>query len=117
MVKNELTVKHWSNVEGGNGTPVFRMLLDDDELPKNARIMAIAEFEPGESIGYHQHVNESELYYILEGESTYQDDGEEYIVKAGTSTFCYEGHYHGIINTSDKKMKMLAVVLKENTDK
>ena len=50
MVKNELTVKHWSNVEGGNGTPVFRMLLDDDELPKNARIMAIAEFEPGESM-------------------------------------------------------------------
>lgn len=31
--------------------------------------------EPGCSLGYHEHHNESETYYILRGEGDYNDNG------------------------------------------
>ncbi len=52
--------------------------------------------EPGCSLGYHEHQGESETYYILTGEGTYDDNGRIRPVKAGDVTFTPDGCGHAL---------------------
>ena len=61
------------------------------------------QFEPGDEIEYHAHLEQEELYYILEGEFSLKlgRSGETEIVEAGPGTFYVAapkmGHGHRCI--------------------
>lgn len=57
------------------------------------------ELDPGSSIGYHQHADNEEVYFILGGEGLYSEEGEELRVRAGDVLLCRMGRSHGILNT------------------
>lgn len=59
------------------------------------------ELEPGASVGYHKHVDDEEVYYIVSGKGLYCEDGVEAEVGAGDIMLCLEGHSHGIKNIGD----------------
>ena len=75
------------------------------------RTYALAELEPGKEVEYHVHEGECELYYILQGEGIYNDNGKEVPIFPGCSTFTPSGEGHGIKNTGKEKLTFIALIL------
>lgn len=96
--------------QGGEGH-LLRDVLVPEEAIGGSKLMQIT-LEPGCAIGYHQHVGDCEAYYILEGKALYNDDGEEFEIGAGDSTFCEEGHWHGIKNIGEGNVRFIALIYK-----
>jgi mannose-6-phosphate isomerase-like protein (cupin superfamily) len=66
---------------------------------------------PGCSIGYHVHENDSELFYFLTGTGVYSDNGQIRTVTAGDVTVCPAGTGHSIANESDELLELIAVIV------
>lgn len=114
MIKrNEnMTVNVKVNMRGGDGQAVVREILDKCEYKGSSRLIGTITLEPGCSIGAHVHENEEEVFYIIEGTATYDDNGKTEILKAGDSCVCLGGEKHSIANrTKDETLIVFAVIL------
>ena len=57
--------------------------------------------QPGSSIGWHQHLGETEPYYVLSGTGKYSDaDGKERLIGPGDVCLIQCGGFHSVENTS-----------------
>ena len=72
-----------------------------------------AALEAGGSVGYHKHVGEGEMYYIIKGHGEYQENGETMPISEGMTTMVYDGDSHGLQNSDDGVMEFLAFIIKE----
>ncbi|MBO4300301.1 MAG: cupin domain-containing protein [Desulfovibrio sp.] len=104
-------------VFGGPGVITFTKIVDPATLAGNGRLFNIGVLKPGNAVGYHKHKGELEIYYILEGEGLYNDNGTETNIKAGDVTVCQDGEGHGLLNTGSKDLKMVALILFTNKAK
>lgn len=107
----QATIKITENMRGGKGSVKAENLLNEEQFNGKARLFAKMTLEPGTSIGYHEHHNESETYYILSGEADYNNNGKIEKVKAGDVTFTPSGEGHGIENTGKEKLVFMALIL------
>ena len=82
-------------------------------LPENVRIFNVLTLIPGASNGYHVHEGETELFYFMEGNGRVQDDDAFFDVTAGDSMATFSGHGHGVENTGDTNLVILAVIVKD----
>ena len=83
------------------------------QLPEKCRVFSILTLIPGASIGYHVHEGETELFYFLDGNGRVKDDDHEYDVSAGDSMATFSGHGHGVENTGDTDLVLLACIIKD----
>jgi mannose-6-phosphate isomerase-like protein (cupin superfamily) len=98
------------NMRGGKGNVEF-VHLADCEKEKNIRMLAEVTLQPGCSVGYHKHENETEYFIIVSGTGTVNDDGVEKEVKAGDMTITGNGASHGVINTGNVPLVLHAVIV------
>ena len=96
---------------GGPGAVHFIKIVNENGLAGNGRLFNIGTLKPGCAVGNHKHNGEIEIYYILEGEGMYHDNGVDTPVKAGDVTVCNDGESHGLLNTGSKDLKMVALIL------
>lgn len=82
-------------------------------LPEKMRLFSVLTLVPGASIGYHVHENETELFYFIEGCGRVQDDDAFCDVVAGDSMATFSGHGHGVENTGDSDLVILAAIVKD----
>ena len=82
-------------------------------IPDSMRVYSILTLVPGASIGYHVHEGETELFYFLEGCGRVQDDEAFFDVAAGDSMATFSGHGHGVENTGDSDLVLLACIVKD----
>lgn len=68
---------------------------------------------PGASIGYHKHETNSEIIYIIKGNGKVLYDNTEMTVGEGQCHYCPKGHFHCLINNSDKELHFFAVVCEQ----
>ena len=108
---SELRVERKENMAGGKGHVIIKLILEDKELNGKCKMYAEVTLEPGCSLGYHEHHNESETYYILRGEGNYDDNGRIRPVKAGDMTFTPDGMGHGLTNTGDTDLVFMALII------
>lgn len=87
----EAKTERVENMAGGKGHVLIKRILGEKELNGKCRMYSQVTLEPGCSLGYHIHHNESETYYILKGEGVYNDNGTSCPVKAGDITFTPDG--------------------------
>ncbi len=99
------------HMRDGKGVVKLSHFVTEDELNGKGRLFAKITLEPGCSIGYHVHENDSEIFYILEGEGEYNDNGEIHTVSAGDTTVCPAGSGHGIANNTDKTLSLAALII------
>lgn len=59
----------------------------------------------------HTHSREDELFYVLEGEVTFEVEGKTMVAKPGTSVFAPRGQRHRFFNASGKPAKMLVTLM------
>ncbi|HHW91790.1 MAG TPA: cupin domain-containing protein [Firmicutes bacterium] len=82
-----------------------------EELTGKARLCALIRIPPGNSIGYHPHVGEEEIYYILRGQATVNDNGNIQVVGPGDAVLTGGGASHSIENTGEETLEFFAVIL------
>ena len=99
------------NMRGGEKYVQFTDL--SSALPDSMRVYSILTLIPGASIGYHVHENETEMFYFLEGHGRVRDDDQEYDIAAGDSMATMSGHGHGVTNTGDTDLVLLACIVKD----
>ena len=114
MIKRnaDMTTDVKIEMRGGNGQAVIKNVLDKGEYKGSSRLVATITLEPGCSIGAHVHDNEEEIFYIIKGTATYNDNGKTEILNEGDSCICLSGQEHSIANESeDKTLVIFAVIL------
>ncbi len=67
-------------------------------------------FEPGQEHVLHTHAGMDKVYHVLEGRGHFTLDGHEVEMEAGTMLVAPEGVAHGIRNSSDARLVVLAVL-------
>jgi mannose-6-phosphate isomerase-like protein (cupin superfamily) len=78
---------------------------------ESARLLVgLNAFEPGQTHELHSHKGMDKLYFVLEGEGTLLVTGRELPMKAGELTVAPEGVPHGIRNSGNGRLLLLAVL-------
>ncbi|AGA68109.1 mannose-6-phosphate isomerase [Desulfitobacterium dichloroeliminans LMG P-21439] len=102
------------NARGGEGRVVFSHILTKEELMGHGNVYAKVTIKPHSSIGYHQHVGNTEPYYILSGKGIFTDnDGTKTEVGAGDVCVIKVGEHHGLENLTDDDLVMMALIINE----
>ena len=99
------------NMCGGKGHVIIEHILGEKELNGKCGLYARVVIEPGCTLGYHEHHNESETYYILSGAGDYDDNGAVRPVKAGDITFTPSGKGHALANTGTTDLVFMALII------
>jgi len=106
-------IRTLKNVRGGNQEVKLHDLATPETLPQNLRILSYVTLKPGESVGNHHHVDETEIYHCIRGEGQVLDGTELVEISPGDTVVLPAGTEHGIINTEISDLVVLAVVVRE----
>lgn len=111
MIKRTHKKQTFENLHGGKGFIEIDKKLTKEDRIKGLDLFAEVILKSYASIGYHQHTDDSEAYYILEGEGIFIDhNGQRVPVKVGDLCITKQGQSHGLENSTDSELKMIAVV-------
>jgi len=110
--ENERKEERVDNLRGGDGS-VSKCDYLSESMPYHGKLFAKLSLEPGCSIGTHKHEGEYEVFFIIEGEATLNDNGVEKILYPGDVSLCREGEIHGIANRGQNTVKLFACIITE----
>ncbi|MGM9649579.1 MAG: cupin domain-containing protein [Butyricicoccaceae bacterium] len=108
---NEQRVEKKEHLRGGEGYVTLQHLLEPGESCGKCKMIARITIEPGNTIGDHAHNPDAELCYLLEGELTITDGGEEHVMYPGDAWICGEGNRHCTMNKSEAPAVFLGIVI------
>ena len=103
-------------VAGGHGTLYADYAFTRDHALKDQAIKEVSwlRLEPGDSVGYHQHVTNEDVYVIVSGEGVFKDkDGKDKAVKAGDIMIVRKGESHGIANSGKQPLIFVDVIAEQ----
>lgn len=102
------------NLRGGEGTIEIRHILSKDELMGHGTMYAHVVFPPHSSLGFHQHVGNTEPYYVLKGRGIFVDnDGSRTEIQPGDVCVIEVGQSHAIENPNEEPLEIMALVINE----
>ena len=108
------TVQKVEGLRGGKGVAEIHHIVSKEELNGHGSMYAMVKLGPGCSIGYHQHIGNTEPYFILKGKGTFVDnDGSRTEVGPGDVCCIEVGQSHAMENNSDEDLTMMALVYNE----
>ena len=93
-------------IAAGGLSGVFLKWMIDEKLGARHHRMLFIEYQPGVSIGLHDHTFE-EAYFILSGEVEATLDGERYLATAGDVLWTGVGCVHAFANVSSEPVRWL----------
>lgn len=112
IIKKEThPIERREHMRGGDGTAVLTALAG--ELPKNLRLFSMIRLEPGASIGYHVHENETELFHFISGSGIVDDNGVAARVSAGDTMSTPSGFGHSVKNDGEEDLVFLAAIVRD----
>jgi len=91
---------------GGLGLAKSAQVFEHESFDTKLSFIHYTRLDPGVTIGYHTHGDDEEIYAILEGEGTLTVNGEVRRVKTGDVIVNKPGWTHGLVNDSDREMKI-----------
>jgi len=105
----KMTVKE--NVQNGPGSGEFTRLVNQYQLYEEARLFNLIKLPSGSGIGEHTHEGECEVYYVLKGVGTYNDNGVMTTLYPGDVAYCPSGEMHAITNNGDEDFEFIALIV------
>lgn len=114
MVRKPETLSKF-NLRDGRGEVEFHYVMTEEEMMGHGSMYAKLVLKPDSSIGWHQHVGNTEPYYILSGSGKFTDnDKTETIVSAGDVCYIRPNEFHSIENLSlTQSLELMALILFE----
>lgn len=73
-------------------------------------LVGLNAFEPGQSHALHAHAGMDKVYHVLAGRGVFLLDGRELPMTAGDLLVAPEGVPHGVANTGDERLVVLALL-------
>lgn len=107
--KEDIKERRVNNAQGGENEVVFYDWLLPEEAKGHGRVFSKLVIPPGASIGYHEHKGEFGVLYILSGEATINDNGNEVILRAGDMNLCRDGCSHSTKNNGTEDLVLIAM--------
>ncbi len=102
------------NLRGGEGTIEIRHILSKKELMGHGSMYAHVIIPPKASLGFHQHVGNTEPYYVLKGNGIFVDnDGSRTKICPGDVCVIEVGQSHAIENPGNDPLEIMALVINE----
>ena len=78
---------------------------------ESARVLVgLNAFEPGQEHALHAHAGQDKIYQVLEGDGVFLLEGRELAMTAGDLLVAPEGIAHGVRNTGDRRLLVLAIL-------
>lgn len=110
---NERQVTVRPNLKEGKGDINIFDLTTTESIPKNLRLCSEFKLKPGESIGAHAHVNETEIYYVISGEGSVLDGGEFKKLYPGDTAITDGQSPHSIVNDGSEELRFIGIIVLE----
>ena len=109
---SECEIVYREHMRDGDGTvQLTNLITSPEEMNEKGRLFSKITLQPGTSIGYHMHENDTELFYFICGTGEYNDNGELKTVHAGDVAICPAGTSHGIANKGEEVLELIAVIV------
>ena len=99
------------NMRGGKGSVTVENFWGKGELKAKTRLFAKLTIEPGSGIGFHEHLNEEEVYIVLRGQGVIEENGEKIPVSVGDSILTGHGGNHAVEAVGSEPLELLAVIV------
>ena len=99
------------NVFGGEGHVKGLGKLSSEDFGDKLKFLNVFTLEKGCSVGYHQHLEDAEVYYILQGNCIVMDNDLVEELTAGDLIYTKPGEFHSIRNNGEGDVKFLAFVI------
>ena len=100
-----------SNARGGKGDVTFVHMLEKEETPGKAKLVARLIIPVGGSIGDHTHDPDAEIYIIVAGKALVNDNGIDRTLDVGDAMYTPAGEHHSIENIGNTTLEVIAVVI------
>ncbi|MDT4761337.1 cupin domain-containing protein [Sphaerochaeta sp. PS] len=107
---NEMPITTKEHLRGGTGSTQFRALAEEGSV-QHCRLFSEITLEKGCSIGVHDHVNETEYYWITEGKGIVTEADGEKLVTKGDLVVTGGGASHAIRNEEKEPLKLMALII------
>ncbi len=91
----------------GKGDIDFRRVWFGENFETDWFFVDHCYLPPDTSIGYHQHNNIEEVYYVIEGTGRFTVNDRTFDVKAGDALPCRLHDSHGLYNNSNERLEIL----------
>ena len=117
MVRRENIVEV-QGLAGGSGPARVCHIVSKEELLGHGRLYARVVLPPKSSVGWHQHVRDTEPYYILKGEGDFTESADGIAktvtrVRPGDVCVIEVGQWHSLVNNSDSDLEFMALIYNE----
>lgn len=73
-------------------------------------LVGLNAFEPGQVHSLHAHAGQDKVYQVIEGEGLFLLEGRELPMKAGDLLIAPEGIAHGVRNSGNHRLLVLAIL-------
>ncbi len=100
-------------IKNGDGQAIISKLLTKEQLKGKVCLFNKVILKSGVSVGKHLHFGDYEIFYILEGEGTFNDNGKEKKIYKGDITITYSGEIHELINDGEDDLIICALLICE----
>ncbi|MEI6092802.1 MAG: cupin domain-containing protein [bacterium] len=87
-----------------------KVLLNSNTSGLSLSSFSYLELEPGSEIGFHQHKDNMEVYYIINGSGEVSDNGVKQSVTSGDFLLTGRGESHSLYNNNNKVMTLVAFI-------
>lgn len=73
-------------------------------------LVGLNAFEPGQEHALHAHAGQDKAYHVIEGDGLFLLEGRNLPMRAGDLLVAPEGVSHGVRNTGEKRLLVLAIL-------
>jgi quercetin dioxygenase-like cupin family protein len=91
-----------------------QIVFNPDDFLEKGHVLQIVTIPPQTRQRLHVHAKQTEIYYVLDGETVIHINGIEYHAKPGDAFICEPKDTHFLWNKSDKAFRL--IVFKYNKD-
>ena len=102
---------HPSIIRPGDHAVYSATKMGKSTIFESARVLVgLNAFEPGQEHALHAHAGQDKIYQVLEGDGVFLLEGRELAMTAGDLLVAPEGIAHGVRNTGDRRLLVLAIL-------
>ena len=101
------------NCCGGEGQVAISEIISPELLYRKNTFFSFVKMNAGDSVGYHTHSGDMEIYIITRGKAIYNDNGLEIELNVGDVTITFDGEAHSI-KPAEGELEFIATLFKNN---
>lgn len=109
----EIEGKVMENPRGGHGKMTAFPFDAVKQFGGQVKMFATVEVQPGTMIGYHQHVDDMEIYLMLDGSAVVSDNGTMDILNSGDMLITKKGESHSLENKNNEPVYFIGIILSQ----